>query len=788
MKNHSIKSSLFRFQVLSLLLMLIMLTANAYGLSILPPPDFPLLEAVKKNDIEKVKSILETRKTINKFAGKETEHDKDPSIMVNDDINQRGNMGDTPLSTAARFGNLEMVKLLVQHGAEIEDSKGKADRTPLMEASAQGHADVVEYLISKGADVNAKRSGVAPLLEACRNVLLQYGPKGDKKNTIFLLLDNSADVNIQDESWLKTGRTPLMYAVIQGDAALVQAFLANGARLDLKNKDGETALSLARARGLEYISQLLEKAEIDGNKQSKNYRAALHPLFNAVKEGRLDHVKVLISKGTDVDIRSPGGSTPLMFAVDENRLDIVKFLLDKGADVNARNGSNNTALIYASIKGNNGIAEELLKRKADVHIKNINGGDALIYAVINKRVEIVKALLKNGAKTDEKYDSGETALIMAIQNGASEIARILLAAGADANAQDRDMKTALIYACEKGDLDTVRALVAKSANINAASKYGETALNKAISIKHIEIVRLLINSGADIKSSGALFSAVGTGSKEIVKILLEKGADINQRGFDGKTPIVYAASGDLAVLKYLVKKGADINIKDNEGKTPLMAAAESFHETNTASLKFLIEKGANVNARNNKGETALILASKNGNVEMVKVLIEKGSIVSEKDKDGKSAWTYAVERANNNIMSLLAKAGSSQNYDNMEWEGKTSGQKAEFTKIVGTGAEWNELWMRAFNKPAPDIDFENYFVACVFLGDSADWLYNISFQKPIVRDNLLLISFGLSEIILELAGPFRAGGQYRMKVFKRVGGLTPLLEGITQKPLKNRIY
>jgi len=783
MKKNAIKINQCRFWVLPLLLVLIMLTVNAYALSILPPPDFPLLEAVKKNDIEKVKSILETRKTINKFA------DKDPSIAVDDEINRRGNMGDTPLSTAARFGNLEMVGLLIQHGAEIENSKVKADRTPLMEASAQGHVNVVEYLISKGADVNAKRSGVTPLLEACRNVLLQYGPEGDKKKTIFMLLNNGADVNTQDESWLKTGRAPIMYAVLQGDAALVQAFLANGARLDLKNKDGETALSLAKAKGLEYISQMLEKAETDGNKQLKNYRAALHPLFNAVKEGRLDHVKAMVSNGTDVNIRSSGGSTPLMLAADENRLDIVKFLLDNGADVNARNGGNNTALIYASIKGNIGIAEELLKRKADPAVKNINGGDALIYAVINKRVEIVKTLIKNGVKTDEKYDSGETALIMAIQNGASKIAGMLLAGGADANAQDRDMKTALIYACEKGDLDTARALVAKSANINARSKYGEIALNKAISIKNIEIVRLLVNSGADIKSSGALFSAVGTGSsEEIVKILLEKGAEINQRGFDGKTPIVYAAAGDLAVLKYLVEKGAGINIKDNEGKTPLMAALESFHETNIASLKFLIEKGADVNAKNNKGETALILASKNGNVEMVKALIEEGSIVSEKDKDGKSAWTYAVERANNNIMALLKKAGSPQNYDNMQWEGKVSGQKAEFTKIVETGAEWSALWMRAFNKPAPDIDFENYFVACVFLGDSADWLYNISFNNPIVRDNLLVISYKLSEIILELSGHFRAGGQYYMKVFKRVEGLAPLLEGIVQKPLKHRIY
>jgi hypothetical protein len=89
MKKNAIKINQCRFWVLPLLLVLIMLTVNAYALSILPPPDFPLLEAVKKNDIEKVKSILETRKTINKFA------DKDPSIAVDDEIHHYPQLPDS---------------------------------------------------------------------------------------------------------------------------------------------------------------------------------------------------------------------------------------------------------------------------------------------------------------------------------------------------------------------------------------------------------------------------------------------------------------------------------------------------------------------------------------------------------------------------------------------------------------------------------------------------------------------------------------------------------------------
>ena len=225
--------------------------------------------------------------------------------------------GDLPLSMAARNGNLEIVKLLVEHGAVVDIGKEAGDRTPLLEAAGHGHAEIVKFLIAKGADVNARGKGLTPLLAACAGGHLRIGPAGDKPKTIRVLLENGADVNVQDESWMKTGRTPLMYAVMQGDAALVQAFLAKGARLDLKNKDGDTALSLAKKDGLEYITQLLEKPASSGSSQPPD--PSTHPLFKAIKEGSLAQVKALVAKGADVNLRTSTGSTPLMYAADGNQ-------------------------------------------------------------------------------------------------------------------------------------------------------------------------------------------------------------------------------------------------------------------------------------------------------------------------------------------------------------------------------------------------------------------------------------------------------------------------------------
>ena len=74
------------------------------------------------------------------------------------------------------------------------------------------------------------------------------------------------------------------------------------------------------------------------------------------------------------------------------------------------------------------------------------------------------------------------------------------------------------------------------------------------------------------------------------------------------------------------------------------------------------------------------------------------------------------------------------------------------------------------------MDFEKYVVACVFLGHAADWLYSIGFGQPFMRDNLLVIPFGLAEIILELSGQFKASGQYHMKVFEKKKDVTMILE------------
>ncbi|MRR56080.1 MAG: hypothetical protein EG822_16525 [Deltaproteobacteria bacterium] len=103
----------------------------------------------------------------------------------------------------------------------------------------------------------------------------------------------------------------------------------------------------------------------------------------------------------------------------------------------------------------------------------------------------------------------------------------------------------------------------------------------------------------------------------------------------------------------------------------------------------------------------------------------------------------------------------------LEWEGNLSRQGQELLTVITDSTEWQSLWQSAFGATAPEVDFNKYGIACVFLGFQADWLYGIEFAEPCLEGGLQVIPYDLIEIILELEGPFRASGQYHMKAYEK---------------------
>lgn len=117
------------------------------------------------------------------------------------------------MSLACSAGYYELAQVLLAMSAQVEDRGQKNDCTPLMEAASAGHVDIIRLLISHGADVNAQSStGNTPLMYACA---------GGHVAAVKELLTHGANVEDHNEN----GHTPLMEAASAGHVEVAKVIL-----------------------------------------------------------------------------------------------------------------------------------------------------------------------------------------------------------------------------------------------------------------------------------------------------------------------------------------------------------------------------------------------------------------------------------------------------------------------------------------------------------------------------------------------------------------------------------
>ena len=163
-----------------------------------------LFEAVKADDVPEVQRLLE--------AGA--------------DANFETTEGHVCILAAIK-GNIEVVKLLVEHGGDIQ-AQDIFGHTPLSYAVMNDHVPVVEMLLDRGADVNSKSGAYeAPLL--C------HAANGNQVKMVELLIARGADVNLTSD---EGGHTPLHCAAYTNSREVAQVLIEAGAPLDLLNTKG----------------------------------------------------------------------------------------------------------------------------------------------------------------------------------------------------------------------------------------------------------------------------------------------------------------------------------------------------------------------------------------------------------------------------------------------------------------------------------------------------------------------------------------------------------------------
>ncbi|MFH1884082.1 MAG: DUF6263 family protein [Planctomycetota bacterium] len=127
-------------------------------------------------------------------------------------------------------------------------------------------------------------------------------------------------------------------------------------------------------------------------------------LHDAARDGDIDQVQLLISKGADVNEKNRMGWTPLHTAVQNRRQALIELLIAKGADINATNNRGQTPLMAAIDIGQKDAVELLIAKGADVNVMGSRGDNALSLAKKRRNTEIVDLLLKHGAKEPSPQD------------------------------------------------------------------------------------------------------------------------------------------------------------------------------------------------------------------------------------------------------------------------------------------------------------------------------------------------------------------------------------------------
>jgi ankyrin repeat protein len=127
------------------------------------------------------------------------------------DVNYKEKYGGFPLMSATRKGNFNIVKYLVEHGAKVNE-QSKYTGSPLMNAASSGYVDIAKYLIEKGADVNAQdKFKHTALRNAIASKVSDKNTVQAKLQIINALLKAKADPTVIDS----IGHTPLSWAQAQ---------------------------------------------------------------------------------------------------------------------------------------------------------------------------------------------------------------------------------------------------------------------------------------------------------------------------------------------------------------------------------------------------------------------------------------------------------------------------------------------------------------------------------------------------------------------------------------------
>ncbi|KAL8904793.1 MAG: hypothetical protein Q9171_006911 [Xanthocarpia ochracea] len=617
----------------------------------------PIASATQNGNMAIVRILLEAGADINGHVSHENLHyllDSDYAKFLLDLSAPREDfrrIARTPLQTSLHQGNIELVQFLLEAGAPVDMVLNEDGLLQI--AVHQSNMELVELLLSYGAPI------CTPTLWPFEMTPVQAAAENGNPAFLRVLLDNTTDIagylSINEGPSPYGGRTALQVAAEKGHVKMVELLLALGADVygPVAERHGITTLQAAARSRNTVVADLVLAA----------------------------------GAGTNV----PYGTTfPLAIAIENNDLAMFNLLFQYDMDVNSwPAGILSSLLEPAAWSPSTFFLRKLLSLGINVNVRwlrNQKQTTALETAVSSNHLDSVRLLLQAGAyiKAYEGHDVGGEALSVAVRDSRIDIAKLLLEAGVDVRPRTEISlqcnnvgAAAIAEAAFNHDTDMVILLLQYGADPNAEAPGNTNPLAKAVLRSDAEkpkedMVRLLLDAGAQVYNHvnipiqidgiflpGSLLAvAAQSGSVELVRLLLGSGADPNWRdGLEYGTSLQCAiASKSDEVVHVILEAGADINAipSTEDGRTALQEAAS---QGNLELVQLLLQKGADVNtpAAKVRGVTALEAASIQGHLAVVVQLLHAGADVNgnSSESGGRTALQGAAELGRLDIVSLL---------------------------------------------------------------------------------------------------------------------------------------
>ena len=470
------------------------------------------------------------------------------------------------LNLACQRGHLEIVKLLVQAGADPE-GPGGVEQSPLFYAlKTYGNPEIVEFLLDAGVELKPGKYARSWLDRS----LLMENPK------FFLALLEPGVIPdlIYDPGWLKELRregdiellkalnypkfreddaAAVCLAVVRQDAVLLKKLIQikapTGNCPEMYNYAVESYHSpldvASRLKSTEVFRVLIEAAVPDYIPYYRRY------LQRAVGGGQFDRVEMLLAARDSPD-KEELATAALGNTLGRGDLRMVHTLLRAGARAEG------CELLWRAIREKrDDIAEQFLDAGADPFAEH-KGETCFDYMMKKGSLRIFEAALRR--VDPERIHPGLLATC--------DLTRlnILFAAGADPNASDPDHEPALLSIAQCQNSDVLDRMLAEGADIDIRSATGETPLLHLARENRSVLARRLLERGADPNATDVL------GNTLLIKAL-QRQADPQGEEWWGQSQGEQSRRQRLEIVQLLMDFGVDLNIQNSQGRTALMNAA-----------------------------------------------------------------------------------------------------------------------------------------------------------------------------------------------------------------------